>query len=321
MRSGSPPFGMVMPGRSVSLGGYRFGFNGIEKDDEIKGSGNSYSFEYRVHDSRTGRFFSVDPLFKNYPWNSTYAFAENRVIDGIDLEGLEFYQTTKKGMTYLFYEAPKSGNGSATDPMRAKGSPVATIKKPNNTTTIHSVSFKEAEQNTFFASATINNISGNVKSSSLDIGTSQKLRNGGDVSLTQFAPYENETSSYGTHSGVAIKLNFKNANSSSVYFLQSINSDNKNEKIYDASSGTNPFYFPEYVNKGKFEDRSGFSTGGTPGTTKSFNASLIIYEKDGNAYNAVGVLDYSYDVTYDKNGNGNVANTQQTFTDLSKKKD
>jgi len=29
-------------------------------------------------------------LAKSYPWNSTYAFAENRVIDGIDLEGLEF---------------------------------------------------------------------------------------------------------------------------------------------------------------------------------------------------------------------------------------
>lgn len=33
---------------------------------------------------------SVDPLAKEYPWNSTYAFAENRVIDGLDLEGLEY---------------------------------------------------------------------------------------------------------------------------------------------------------------------------------------------------------------------------------------
>jgi uncharacterized protein (TIGR02594 family) len=37
-----------------------------------------------------GRFLSVDPLFKEYAWNSTYAFAENRVIDGIDLEGSEW---------------------------------------------------------------------------------------------------------------------------------------------------------------------------------------------------------------------------------------
>jgi hypothetical protein len=43
-----------------------------------------------MYDSRIGRFLSVDPLEKHYPWNSTYAFAMNRVIDGIDLEGLEY---------------------------------------------------------------------------------------------------------------------------------------------------------------------------------------------------------------------------------------
>jgi len=68
----------------------RFTFNGQEKDDEVKGSGNSLEFKFRIYDTRLGRFLSVDPLFKDYPWNSTYAFAENRVIDGIDLEGLEY---------------------------------------------------------------------------------------------------------------------------------------------------------------------------------------------------------------------------------------
>jgi hypothetical protein len=32
----------------------------------------------------------VDPLWKDYPWNSTYAFSENRLLDGVELEGLEF---------------------------------------------------------------------------------------------------------------------------------------------------------------------------------------------------------------------------------------
>ena len=38
-------------------------------------------------------------MYKSYPWNSNYAFAENRVIDGIDLEGLEYtsYQATEMG--------------------------------------------------------------------------------------------------------------------------------------------------------------------------------------------------------------------------------
>ena len=69
---------------------YRFGFNGQEKDNEAKGIGNSLDFSFRIYDSRTGRFLSVDPLKKDYPWNSTYAFAENRPIDGKDLEGMEW---------------------------------------------------------------------------------------------------------------------------------------------------------------------------------------------------------------------------------------
>jgi hypothetical protein len=43
-----------------------------------------------MHDPRVGRFFAVDPLAGKYPWNSTYAFSENRVIDGVELEGLEY---------------------------------------------------------------------------------------------------------------------------------------------------------------------------------------------------------------------------------------
>jgi RHS repeat-associated protein len=72
--------------------GYRFGFNGMEKDDEVSGKGNSYAFEYRIHDPRLGRFLSVDPLSGEYPWNSSYAFAENHVIEAKDLEGRELYK-------------------------------------------------------------------------------------------------------------------------------------------------------------------------------------------------------------------------------------
>ena len=69
--------------------GHRFGFQGQEKDDEVKGSGNSINFKYRMADVRIGRFFATDPLEKDYPWNSPYAFSENRLIDAIELEGLE----------------------------------------------------------------------------------------------------------------------------------------------------------------------------------------------------------------------------------------
>jgi RHS repeat-associated protein len=83
--------GLYVGFKKGCAGAYRYGFNGQEKDNEVKGVGNSLDFKFRVYDSRLGRFMSVDPLTASYPWNSTYAFAENRVIDGIDLEGREFF--------------------------------------------------------------------------------------------------------------------------------------------------------------------------------------------------------------------------------------
>jgi RHS repeat-associated protein len=68
---------------------YRYGFQGQEKDNEIKGEGNSINYKYRMHEPRIGRFFAVDPLTSKYPHNSPYAFSENRVLDAIELEGLE----------------------------------------------------------------------------------------------------------------------------------------------------------------------------------------------------------------------------------------
>lgn len=87
---GYEPFGSLLPGRNYSSSSYRFGFQGQEKDDEMHGAtGTSYAFEYRMHDPRVGRFLSIDPLASKYPHNSPYAFSENRVLDRIELEGLE----------------------------------------------------------------------------------------------------------------------------------------------------------------------------------------------------------------------------------------
>ena len=74
------------------LDAYRYGFQGQEKDDEIKGEGKSVNYKFRMHDSRVGRFFTVDPLARKYAYNSPFAFSENRVVDGIELEGLEYFR-------------------------------------------------------------------------------------------------------------------------------------------------------------------------------------------------------------------------------------
>ena len=83
-------FGMEMVGKNYSSNSYRYGFNGKEKDDEIKGaSGTSYDYGFRIYDPRLGRFLSVDPLTKEYPWYTPYQFAGNTPIEAVDIDGLE----------------------------------------------------------------------------------------------------------------------------------------------------------------------------------------------------------------------------------------
>jgi len=73
------PFGMLMPNRHVNTPGYRFGFNGMEMDDEVDGEGNSYTAEFWQYDSRLGRRWNRDP--KPNPSISEYAtFAGNPII-------------------------------------------------------------------------------------------------------------------------------------------------------------------------------------------------------------------------------------------------
>jgi len=83
------PFGVALSARTWSEQEYRFGFQAQEQDEEMWGG--SVTYKYRVEDPRLGRFFSVDPLYAKYPWNSNYAFSENRLLDAIELEGLEAY--------------------------------------------------------------------------------------------------------------------------------------------------------------------------------------------------------------------------------------
>ena len=83
------PFGVGLKNRDFSSEKYRYGFQNQERDDEMKGEGNSVNFTYRMHDTRLGRFFAVDPLLAKYPHYSPYQFSGNRLIDHIELEGLE----------------------------------------------------------------------------------------------------------------------------------------------------------------------------------------------------------------------------------------
>jgi len=95
------PFGMQMPGRTYIAGGslnYRYGFNGKENDNEVKGAGDQIDYGMRVYDPRVGRFLSVDPLAKKYPELTPYQYASGNPIMNIDIDGLEgFWYFFKHG--------------------------------------------------------------------------------------------------------------------------------------------------------------------------------------------------------------------------------
>jgi RHS repeat-associated protein len=79
-------FGQLLPGRNAGEN-YRYGFNGMEEDNEIKGEGNSYTTEFRQYDPRIGRWLSMDPLAAQFPWQTPYCAFDNKPINKIDPKG------------------------------------------------------------------------------------------------------------------------------------------------------------------------------------------------------------------------------------------
>lgn len=96
---------------------YKYKYQGQERQDEL--GLNWDSFKWRNYDYAIGRFMSVDPLAEDYVYNSPYAFAENRVVDGRELEGLEWTSSTSSdGKTVnlnLNVRTVNNTNGSLTN--------------------------------------------------------------------------------------------------------------------------------------------------------------------------------------------------------------
>ncbi|MGB0870933.1 MAG: RHS repeat domain-containing protein [Flavobacteriales bacterium] len=82
-------FGMQMPGRKSLVDKMKYGFNGMENDDEIKGYGNSVDFGARMYDPRLGRWFAVDPLAGKFPDLSPYNYSINNPVYLTDPNGKE----------------------------------------------------------------------------------------------------------------------------------------------------------------------------------------------------------------------------------------
>jgi len=109
-RPKSNPFGSSLNTRSFSAGsGFRFGFNGKENQGEL--SDDDYDYGARIYDGRLGRWFSVDPKFEKYSWQSSYAYYANSPVEVIDYNGLgkESTHTDKDGKVLAVYNDGDNG--------------------------------------------------------------------------------------------------------------------------------------------------------------------------------------------------------------------
>lgn len=85
------PWGLRLKGLDYYANNQTFNkfktFTGKQLHDDF--GFNLLSYKFRFHDPALGRFISIDPLSEQFAYNSTFAFAENKLGLGIEYEGLE----------------------------------------------------------------------------------------------------------------------------------------------------------------------------------------------------------------------------------------
>ena len=83
------PFGLQHKGYNnvVNSVEHNWKFQGQELSEEL--GYDMYEYKYRHYDASIGRFVAIDPLATTYTYNSTYAFQENKLGLGTEVEGKE----------------------------------------------------------------------------------------------------------------------------------------------------------------------------------------------------------------------------------------
>ncbi len=104
-----PTFGSLKNGRNFSVGsGYRFGFNGKEKDMQILN--DAYDFGARIYDGRLGRWMSLDPLMTKYPNQSPYDFTINNPLVFVDSDGKDIFPSVNFSSSLYYSTVIKAIN-------------------------------------------------------------------------------------------------------------------------------------------------------------------------------------------------------------------
>lgn len=122
---------------SLNNSDYRYAFNGLEKDDEVKkGKGNSYTTEFRQYDSRLGRWLSLDPMLKAH--ESPFVSHANNPLWFVDPNGKDTTRTASAGAemdTYLNDQIAKT-NRKGEVKTDKNGDPIM-IENPNYDEAFH----------------------------------------------------------------------------------------------------------------------------------------------------------------------------------------
>ena len=83
---------------------YRYGFNGMERDDEVKGVGNSYDFGARIYDPRVARWSSMDPIGRLFAGQTFYGYSQNNPLFHKDIDGKVISGATTSDL-FAIYES------------------------------------------------------------------------------------------------------------------------------------------------------------------------------------------------------------------------
>ncbi|WP_165944081.1 RHS repeat domain-containing protein, partial [Aquimarina spinulae] len=84
------PFGMTWQGVNSTIRNATNNLKTYQGQELTEDLGlNTHEWRYRMSDRSIGRFWQIDPLSEDYMYNATYAFQENKMGIGIELEGLE----------------------------------------------------------------------------------------------------------------------------------------------------------------------------------------------------------------------------------------
>ncbi|CAN5462374.1 hypothetical protein BH10BAC1_BH10BAC1_16110 [soil metagenome] len=170
IRASAHAFGTILDGRTYGILG-RVGYQSSEKDDEVKGNGNSYTTEYRILDTRLGRWFSVEPEFKRYAGISTYSSMQNSPIqfndengDIIRYSGNIFFRV--RAMVHVKILAAYSPTAALMIHKMSESPNVVTIKKLTN-----SIADKAQRETGATTNTAVTNIASEEKAKTAGVGS------------------------------------------------------------------------------------------------------------------------------------------------------